>query len=102
MTESMEHILMGCMQGTTSLIWRLASEAWDHETYQWPRISFGIALGCGNLTAKTHRPQGEEPEELQGIPIGRRGVTRLISFLSMKVGDSTYKVSCHAGHTASH
>ena len=104
----MEHILVGCAQGTANLIWRLASEAWDHDTYQWPRISFGIALGCGNLTAKTHRPQDEEPEEPQGIPVGRRGVTRLLQILVSEATHLIWVLRCerviqekvHSSHEA--
>ena len=93
-TESMEHILVGCAQGTANLVWRLAHESWNHEKYRWPRISFGIALGSGTLTAIPHQPPGENQTDPQVIPVERRGATRLLQILISEAMHLSWVLRC--------
>ena len=90
-TESMEHILVGCTQGTAATIWGLARELWDHERYRWPQISLGIILGSGILTAKTH---GERPREPQQTTVNEKGATRLLQILVSEAAHLTWVLRC--------
>ena len=93
MTELMEHIIIGCMQGTANLIWRLVHEAWDNSTYQWPRISLGIALGCRNLKAIPHQ-QNKTPDEPQVVLTTKRGATRLLQILISEATHLIWVLRC--------
>ena len=84
----MEHIIVGCTQGTANLVWKLAHESWNHDTYKWPRISLGIALGCGSLIAKPHQTAAN-PENPHSLPTERRGATRL---LQMLISEATHLI----------
>ena len=90
-TESMEHILVGCTQGATETIWRLAKESWDHERYKWPTISLGIVLGCGNLSAE---PQAGRPPEQRQITTNQRGATRLLQILVSEAAHLIWVLRC--------
>lgn len=90
-TESMEHILIGCTHGTTTAIWRWTKEAWNHEQYKWPEISLGTILGCGNLSAKTHT---ECPPEQRQTTTNQRGATRLLQILISEAAHLTWVMRC--------
>lgn len=81
-TESMEHIPIGCTHTTTAAIWRWTREAWDHEQYKWPEISLGIILGCENLSAQTHP---KCPPEQRQTTTNQKGATQLLQILISEV-----------------
>ena len=92
-TESMEHIIVGCTQGTANIIWRLARESWNHDTYKWPRICLGIALGCGSLTAIPHHADAN-PGNPHRLPTERKGATRLLQILISEATHLIWVLRC--------
>ncbi|KAN0134431.1 hypothetical protein V8E53_007577, partial [Lactarius tabidus] len=90
-TESMDHILVGCTQETTTTIWKLTKESWDHNRYKWPTISLGAILGCGNLSAKRH---DERPREQRQTTTNQRGATRLLQILISEAAHLIWVLRC--------
>ena len=95
-TESMEHILVGCVEATANIIWRLARNSWDHDQYRWPNINFGTILGCGLLSATpvdagVERPLAGEPPR---IPKSKRGATRLLQILVSEAAHLIWVLRC--------
>ncbi|KAF8257150.1 hypothetical protein EI94DRAFT_1633661, partial [Lactarius quietus] len=94
-TELMEHIFIGCTQTTMNLIWRLASELWDHECYRWPPISIGIVLGCGNLSARPHiNDVDKRTEQQRQTNVKSKGVTRLLQILISEATHLIWVLRC--------
>ncbi|KAJ7193440.1 hypothetical protein GGX14DRAFT_379079 [Mycena pura] len=56
-TDSMEHIALDCYAPGQKQIWSLARQLWEKKYNGWPRLNWGLILGC-NLT-KFKSPQGK-------------------------------------------
>ncbi|KAH7910890.1 ribonuclease H-like protein [Hygrophoropsis aurantiaca] len=70
--ESLEHILTECTDNHQSEIWNLARDLWPERHQPWPRISIGLILGCGGLSARSPPDDNTEGDE-DDTPPGDRG-----------------------------
>ncbi|EJD33764.1 hypothetical protein AURDEDRAFT_27981, partial [Auricularia subglabra TFB-10046 SS5] len=50
--ETLEHILLECADPARGQIWRLAEELWKHRHPKWHELSYGLILGCGQVTIR--------------------------------------------------
>ncbi|KAF8144486.1 hypothetical protein K438DRAFT_1631728 [Mycena galopus ATCC 62051] len=55
--ESMEHILLECEKPGQREVWRLAENLWQLRYSDWPKLNWGLLLGCG--LARFRSPQGK-------------------------------------------
>ncbi|KAI4517376.1 hypothetical protein K525DRAFT_182168, partial [Schizophyllum commune Loenen D] len=46
-TESMEHILFGCVAKGQDVVWRLTRTLWENKHTDWPTLNLGTVLSCG-------------------------------------------------------
>ncbi|KAJ7260028.1 hypothetical protein B0H12DRAFT_1277944, partial [Mycena haematopus] len=74
--ESMEHILLECVEPGQREVWNLAECIWQLRYNDWPKLNWGILLGCGLTHFKS--PKGIH------IPAKNRFFAIVVS-ISMKV-----------------
>ncbi|KAJ7462840.1 hypothetical protein FB451DRAFT_1043521 [Mycena latifolia] len=74
--ESLEHILLECDAPGQQQVWRLAERLWKFRYPTWPKLNWGLLLGCG--LAKFKSPRGKS------VPAQNRFFTILVS-TSMKL-----------------
>ncbi|KAJ7226178.1 hypothetical protein C8J57DRAFT_1093494, partial [Mycena rebaudengoi] len=55
--ESLEHILLECSAAGQQQIWQLAEKIWKLRYPCWPKLSWGLLLGCG--LARFRSPKGK-------------------------------------------
>jgi hypothetical protein len=89
-TESMEHILINCGEGTTSQIWNLAKETWPHSPLLWPEINLGTVLGCGTLII----PRTNEHQAGNYVQRNQRSQTRLLQILISEAAHLIWVLRC--------
>ncbi len=51
--ESLEHIALECNAAGQSLIWSLTRQLWAKKYAQWPKLNWGLVLGCNLLRFRT-------------------------------------------------
>ncbi|KAG2147797.1 uncharacterized protein EDB93DRAFT_1085318 [Suillus bovinus] len=86
--ESLEHILINCPNNTSSLIWSLAKRTWPLKFGNWPRISIGTVLGCGNINLPPLTRQNNPPDN-QPANNSQKGASRLLKIL---ISESAYLI----------
>ncbi|KAJ6587581.1 hypothetical protein DFH09DRAFT_909629 [Mycena vulgaris] len=74
--ESLEHIMLECDAPGQRQVWRLTEILWKFRYPTWPKLNWGLLLGCG--LAKFKSPRGKT------IPAQNRFFTILVS-TSMKL-----------------
>ena len=52
-TDSMEHIALDCYAPGQELIWSLARQLWEKKYKKWPRLNWGLVLGCNVVKFKS-------------------------------------------------
>ncbi|KAJ7266133.1 hypothetical protein C8J57DRAFT_1068982 [Mycena rebaudengoi] len=54
-TESLEHIALECLAPGQKKIWALTRELWSKKYMDWPKLSWGLILGCNIVRFKSQR-----------------------------------------------
>ncbi|KAG1753087.1 RnaseH-domain-containing protein [Suillus occidentalis] len=79
-TETLEHILLECPNIERTTIWNLAKHLWPAKHGEWPQITLGIIMGCGNINKIPQDQQNEENQTEQRRE-NKKGAMRLLRIL---------------------
>ncbi|KAJ7903231.1 hypothetical protein B0H13DRAFT_2025770, partial [Mycena leptocephala] len=60
-TESLEHIALECYSPEQKIIWSLTRQLWSRKYSSWPKLNWGLILGCNLVRFKT--ANGIRPEQ---------------------------------------
>ncbi|KAG1818841.1 ribonuclease H-like domain-containing protein, partial [Suillus variegatus] len=75
--KTLEHIMIECPNNARTTIWNLTSNLWPAKYGEWPQITIGTIMGCGNINKIPLNGQNEEnPAEQRNNK--QKGTTRLL------------------------
>jgi ribonuclease HI len=98
--ENLEHILLECPENAQSTIWNLAKKIWPEKYGQWPPLTLGIILGCGNITLPSNRdndqpdPQQHLEQRNQQRANSSKGTARLLRILISESAHIIWALRC--------
>lgn len=84
--ESIEHILLHCVDPARARIWELAEELWSATSQPWPALSLGLIIGCGAVRFTTVDGKGDEQEAL--------GTSRLFRIVLSEAAYLIWRLRC--------
>ncbi|KAG0700961.1 RnaseH-domain-containing protein [Suillus ampliporus] len=91
--ETLEHIMLECPNNVRTMIWNLASNLWPEKYSEWPQITIGTIMGCGNINKIPLNEQNEEnPTEQQNEK--QKGTTRLLRILISESAHLIWALRC--------
>jgi hypothetical protein len=82
-----------CPNETRTTIWNLAENLWPEKYGEWPQITIGTIMGCGNINALPNNRQENDPQEEQQEK-GKKGAMRLLRILISESAHLIWVLRC--------
>ncbi|KAG1840786.1 RnaseH-domain-containing protein [Suillus tomentosus] len=99
-TENLKHILLECPDNAQTIVWNLARKLWPSKHGQWPQLTLGIILGCGNINLPNNRnnnahnpPNQQAHRDQQQINLNK-GTSRLLRILISESAHLIWALRC--------
>jgi hypothetical protein len=92
-TETFEHIMTECPNIAHTTIWNLAKNLWPAKYGEWPQITMGTIMGCGNIsTIPQNRQENNNQEEQKQNE--KKGAMRLLRILISELAHLIWVLRC--------
>ncbi|KAG2050448.1 ribonuclease H-like protein [Suillus hirtellus] len=91
--ETLEHIMLDCPNNACATIWNLTRDLWPAKHGEWPQMTIGTIMGCGNINKVPTNGQNEDnPAEHRNN--NQKGSARLLRILMSESAHLIWTLRC--------